>query len=157
MSRPRGYSLVELVVTLVIAGILAAFFVPRLTDTESKATWFHEEVTAAIRYAQRQAVAQKRCVFVRISSTQLRLVYADAACALPVPASSAAPLTLLATMAAGKSSGDPYVLDAPSGVTLSPAVDFSFNALGQPSGPQSLSVGGKAITVVAETGYVRDN
>ncbi len=153
MKPASGFSLLELIVALVIAGILAAIAIPRFTDSESKATGFHEEVKAAIRYAQRQAVAQRRCVFVQVSATQVSLRYGDPGCAAP-----GTPLTFLATIAQGKAPGDAYVLDAPSGVTIASSVSpFSFNGLGQPSSVSdiSLSVGGRAITVASETGYVR--
>jgi MSHA pilin protein MshC len=151
MKRPAGYTLLELVLVIVIAGIIAAVTIPRFTDAESKATWFHEQVKAGIRYAQRQAVAQRRCVFVQTTSTQVKLFYGDSSCAI-----TGTPLTFLATMAEGKAPGDAYVLDAPSGVTISPATSFSFNGLGQPSASNiSLSVGGKTIAVAAETGYVQ--
>jgi prepilin-type N-terminal cleavage/methylation domain-containing protein len=82
MNRPWGFSLIELVVVIVIAAILAALAIPRFTDSESKATWFHEQVKAGVRYAQRQAVAQRRCVFVSVSAAQLQLFYGDAACGI---------------------------------------------------------------------------
>jgi MSHA pilin protein MshC len=137
VESARGFSLVELVVVLVIAAILAALVLPRLRDTEINATWFQEEAKAAVRYAQRQAVAQRRSVFVAVTASQLRLCY-DAGCATP--------LLRLADGAA-------YVLDAPSGVTLDPAVTFSFNGLGRSAGA-SFSVGGQTVTVTAETGHV---
>lgn len=145
MSRVRGFSLVELVVVLVIAAIMAAIAIPRFTDTESKATWFYEEVKAGVRYAQRQAVAQRRCVFVSVTATQVSLVYGDSGCAI-----TATPLTQVATGAA-------YVLAAPPGVamSISPAVPISFNGLGQPSTGAALSVGPNTITINAETGYVQ--
>jgi MSHA pilin protein MshC len=149
VSVAKGFSAVELVVVLVIAAILAALALPRFTDSESKATWFREEMKAAIRYAQRQAVAQKRCVFVDVTATQVKLLYGDATCSGIGPS-----LKFLATAAAGKSPGDAYILDAPTGVTLSPTGNFFFNGLGQPSGAVSLNVGGKTIAVTAETGYV---
>ena len=150
MRRAAGYSLLELVVTLVIAGILAAIAIPRFTDSESKATWFHEQVKAGVRYAQRQAVAQHRCVFVQVTGTQVSLFYGDTSCVI-----TATPLTFLATTAAGKSPGDPYVLDAPSDVTIPPTTTFRFNGLGQPDTAVSLSVGGRTISVTTETGYVQ--
>jgi MSHA pilin protein MshC len=145
MNRVRGFSLIELVVVMVIAAILAAIAVPRLTDTESKASWFYEEVKAGVRYAQRQAVAQRRCVFVSVTATQVSLAYGDAGCVIP-----ATPLTQITT-------GASYVLAAPPGVAMSilPAVPLSFNGLGQPGTGAALSVGAKTITINAETGYVQ--
>jgi MSHA pilin protein MshC len=151
MRHAGGYSLLELVVTLVIAGIVAAIAIPHFTDSESKATFFHEEVKAAVRYAQRQAVAQRRCVFVNVTQTQVKLFYGDSSCAI-----TGTPLTFLATMAQGKAPGDAYVLDAPGSVTMSPdPTTFRFNGLGQPNGAVSFSVAGRAISVAAETGYVQ--
>jgi MSHA pilin protein MshC len=147
VSRDGGFSLAELIITIVIAGILAALFVPRMIDTEAKANYFQEEVKAAIRYAQRQAVAQKRCVFVDVSATQVKLFYGNASCA-----ATATPLKFLA----GASAGSPYVIDAPSGITLSPVGAFRFDGLGRPAAAVALTVGTKSINVTAETGYVRD-
>ena len=145
----KGFSLIELVVVILLTAILAAVALPRFTDTESKATWFHEQVKGGLRYAQRQAVAQRRCVFVQVAATDVKLFYGDSSCVI-----TATPLTFMSTSAEGTAPGDPFALAAPSGVTLSPVTTFSFNGLGQPSAGVSLSVAGKSITVAAETGYV---
>ncbi|HWA36930.1 MAG TPA: GspH/FimT family pseudopilin [Burkholderiales bacterium] len=142
MSRARGFSLLELVVVIVIAAILAALAIPRFTDSESRTGWYHEQVKAGIRYAQRQAVAQRRPVFVDVASSQITLCYSLSA----GTCDAGARLQQLA-------SGQPYVLEAPDGVTLAPTGVFSFDALGQ-SGGYGLAVGGRAITVNAGTGYV---
>jgi len=143
---PLGYSLIELVTVIVIAAILAALATPLFNPAQIDASWFREEAKAAIRYAQRQAVAQRRCVFVTVSSSQLALHYGDASCAI-----TATPLTRITTGAA-------YTVEAPSGVAASAtASPFSFNALGQP-GPiagVTVTVGGGAIVVTGETGYVQ--
>jgi MSHA pilin protein MshC len=138
MNRAGGFTLMELVVVIVLAGILAALAIPRFTGTESSATWYSEQVKAAARYAQRQAVAQRRNVYVCIAATSVSLTY-DAGCstALTQPGTTAA-----------------YSLAAPSGVSLA-TTTFSFNSLGQPSSAQSLNIAGHTITVEAETGYVR--
>ena len=148
MRRPQGFSLLELVVVLILAGILTALAIPRLTNTESQATWFHEQVKAAVRYAQRQAVAQRRCVFVSLQSSapQVRLSYGDNNCA-----DTGTRLTEIST-------GADYVLTAPSGVVFPPPTpaQFAFNSLGQPTGGAvAFSTGGGTINVNADTGYVQ--
>jgi MSHA pilin protein MshC len=143
-GRTGGFSLTELVIVIVIAAILAAFAIPRFNLREIDASWFHEQVRSGVRYAQRTAVAQRRCVFVSVAPTQLSLLYGDASCAI-----TAAPVRDLAT-------NQPFVLAAPTGVTLSAAPNpFGFNGLGQPSAAATVTVAGKAVVVNAETGYVQ--
>jgi MSHA pilin protein MshC len=153
MKRHAGFSLLEAIVIMVIAGILAAIAIPRFTDSESKATWYNEQVKAAVRYAQRQAVAQRRCVFVQVTLSQVALFYGDDNCLI-----TATPLTFLASTVPGRAPGSAYVLDAPTGVTLVPPtpVSFAFTGLGRTStgAGVAFTFGSKAVTVTAETGYV---
>lgn len=142
--RARGFTLAELVTVIAIAAVLAALAIPQFSFRDIDASWFHEQVRSGVRYAQRTAVAQRRCVFVSVAPTQLSLFYGDINCAI-----TAAPVTELATNQA-------YVINAPAGVTLSSAPNpFSFNGLGQPSSAASLSVSGRTVTVNAESGYVQ--
>ncbi len=132
----RGYSLIEVVLVLLIAGILAAVAIPQFNQPQIEASWFYEQVKSALRYAQRQAVAQRRAVYVVVSAAQVQVCY-DAACATPV---------------SNFGTGTPFVTKtAPSGVTLTP-LTFSFNSLGQPSAGAPFLVG--TATVEADTGYV---
>lgn len=137
MSAARGYSLIELVMVLVISGILAAIVIPQFNPRETDASWFYEQVKAAVRYAQRQAVAQRRTVYVVVSAGSVDLCY-DAGCASRV---------------SDFATGAGYRAAAPSGVSLTP-VTFSFNGLGRPSAGTTFSVGAFPLTVIAETGYV---
>lgn len=142
--RSRGFTLAELVVVIVVAAILAAIAIPQFSFRDIDAAWFHEQARSAVRYAQRTAVAQRRCVFVSVTPTQLSLLYGDAGCAI-----TATPVRELST-------NQPLVASAPTGVTLSAAPNpFSFNGLGQPSAAAAVAVGGRTITVNAETGYVQ--
>lgn len=136
--RRRGFSLLELVLVLVIAGIVAALAIPNLHFSETDRAWYAEQVKAGIRYAQRQAVAQRRLVFVRFDADRVRLCY-DAGCT---------------TALVQVTTGQPYALHAPNGVVLDAGV-FSFDALGQPSAGLVLGVAGHPITVNAVSGYVQ--
>jgi len=140
MTRAPGYSVVELVIALVIAAILAALALPYFADREANATWFQEQVKAALRYAQRQAVANRRPVYVLLAPGTVRLCFD-----LPSPITNACTNELTH-----------HRLEAPSGVAIGTTTDFFFNGLGKPSIGSTLNftVGGKTVTVHAETGYV---
>jgi len=140
-----GFTLAELVIVIVIAAILAAIAIPQFNLREIDATWFHEQVRSGVRYAQRTAIAQRRCIFVSVNANQLELFYDNGGNCL-----------ISATRVRELSKNEDVVLNAPTGVTLSAAPNpFSFNGLGQPSSAASVSVDGKTVTVNAETGYVQ--
>ena len=143
-SRAHGFTLTELVVVIAVAAILAAIAIPQFNQPQIDAAWFHEQARSTVRYAQRTAVAQRRCVFVSVAPPQLSLFYGNAGCAIT------------ATPVADLASGQPVVLTAPAGVALSAAPNpFRFNGLGQPGSAATVTVGARTITVNSETGYVQ--
>jgi len=154
-----GYTLLELVVTITVATILAAIAIPFFSQTNVEASWFNEQARAAVRYAQRQAVAQRRSVYVDVSSTQIRLCY-DSGCTSPVSRFGSEIYTPGATPT--PAAGMNYTLTVPAGVTVTPT-SFSFNGLGQPvnSLGNIVSAGtiaftaGSTITITGETGLVQ--
>jgi MSHA pilin protein MshC len=140
----RGFSLAELVTVIVIAAILAAVAIPQFNQPAIDATWFHEQARSTVRYAQRTAIAQRRCIFVSVTPPQLSLFYGNAGCAIT------------GTAVADLASGQPVAITAPSGVALSAGPNpFSFNGLGRPSSAATVTVGARTIMINAETGYVQ--
>ncbi len=146
----RGFTLTELVMVVVIAGIIALLALPRFNRPQTDAAWFGDEVKAVVRYAQKQAIAQRRTVWVVIvPDTSLSVCYDGASpCAQPLA-------RLAATSSADYKPAPGTFLKVPPGVTLSATVSpFWFNGLGQPSGAVTLTVSGRMIAVTAETGFV---
>ena len=127
----RGFTLVELITVIVIVGILAVAAVPRFFDNDVfQARGAADQVTAALRYGQKVAIAQHRAVDVNLSSgakpqCDSTLVASAVACVIP------------------------------NGVVVSPA-KITFDALGRrvPNAATTVVVGTTTITIEAETGYV---
>ena len=140
-SSAVGFTLTELVMVMVIAGILAAFAASRISTTSFDTEGFANRAGAMVRYAQKIAISQRRTVFVVLTGSNIKLCYTNSGCGTPVhepPGTNA------------------FSYNAPSGVTLSGST-FSFNPLGKPSAGGTITVTGdiaRTITVEAETGYV---
>ena len=142
--RGAGFTLLELVVTMVILGILSAMAMSKLNQPQVDAAWFPDQVRAVVRLAQKRAIAQRTRILVVVSATQLSLCYAST----PSSFTCGATVNDLGT-------GNAIVLNAPSGIALGATVTpFAFNGLGQPSSAVTVTVGTKAIQIAAETGYV---
>ncbi|OGS98172.1 MAG: hypothetical protein A3K04_01870 [Gallionellales bacterium RBG_16_56_9] len=148
IKRTPGFTLIELVMTLVIVGILAAVVAPRFFDTNIfQSRGFADQVQASLRYAQKIAIAQHRNVCVAFTANSVTLNIASAS-------GAASPCDTNLVSPTGEAS---YVINAPAGITFTATpTDFSFNALGTPSTAQTINITGatNGITIEAETGYV---
>jgi len=146
-ARPvHGFTLVELIVVMAIAGILAAVAMPRLVGRNGfDSRGYADQLAATVRYAQKLAVAQRRDVFVHVTAGQASLCYLAAApCTTPAP---------------GPGGENPYAVTAPAGVVLSPATTLGFDAGGRPDIAATLDIlvngaGTYRVRVERETGYV---
>lgn len=150
MNKNTGFTLVELIVTLLIVGIISAVAIPRLGGlSEFDNRTFHDEVIAVLQYAQKKAVASRRNVCVTFTATTVTLTSASTA-----GAAAACDLNLASPEGAA-----PYVITARSQATFSPTpANLQFDAQGRPSnGRQVIQVSGHpaSITVWQETGYVQ--
>lgn len=150
-KRHGGFTLVELIVTMILISILAAVALPRWrggTGFEERA--LRDKTLAALRYAQKSAVAARRTVCVSFNQS---------------PAS--ATFNISSAYGASDCSAGTSLL-GPDGAVLqvsggsqsysSAPTSLIFDAAGRPGAAASIGVTGLAstmdITVEAETGYV---
>ena len=142
-QKKLGFTIIELIVVILIAGILSVSIIPRFFNTETyKNRLATDELLAALRYSQQVAMN-------RGGDIQLVL--------------SANNFTVQISGGGNLRSPDghiPYTKTFPNNITAT-AATINFNALGQPvnntaiviSNNILLSIGTSNITVEANTGY----
>jgi MSHA pilin protein MshC len=142
-----GFTMVELIVTLIIVGILSAVIMPRFADRrEFDAAGYADQARASLEYARNAAVASRRNVCVGVAGGTLTFTRA-------VAAGDAAGCA--ATLSIPQRGPVPNVLTPPAGVAIGGTLaGFTFMASGAASGGGTLAIGDRTLTVVAATGYV---
>lgn len=152
--RTCGFSLVELVVTLLVIGILAVTMAPRMFSIQGfDARGFYDQTMSILHYAQKTAIAQRRTVCVAFTANSATLTIASAALA-----------TTCDTNLIGPNGVAPYGVTARNNVTYTAMpTGFNFDGRGRPINAagslvasQTIQVSGNTntLTIEAQTGYV---
>jgi len=153
---PDGFTLVELITTILIVALIAAVSGPVFFNINVfRQGGFYDETVSAVRYAQKYAVATGCTVRVQITSGGYTL-YRPAGAA----ACGTGPYNIPIADPSGNATS--FTRTAPNGVTLSPAADFTFAASGTASvAPDPITIavsggaGSRSFTVYGETGFVK--
>lgn len=151
VATGRGFTLVELVVTLVIIGALAAVGAPIFFSADTfRQRGFFNETLSAVRYAQKLAVASGCTVSVNIMAGGFSVN--RAASNTPPGTCNAGPYDT--PVSDPSSPGQSLARTAPGGVALTPAT-IVFAPLGNAtSGDVTITVGGSQFRVWGATGFV---
>ncbi|MBU1255198.1 MAG: pilus assembly FimT family protein [Pseudomonadales bacterium] len=156
MNHSRGFTLVELVMTIMIMGILAAVVGPRFFDRQVfDERMFFEEALSAVRYAQKLALASGCPVRAVVDGTGFSVAYA-AACGPGIAGG-----TLV-----NDGSGNPYQMARPDNVSVTGSLAATFNSLGcvaaaspvsacdETAAPLQVGVGSLSLRVQRATGLI---
>lgn len=157
-QQHQGFTIVELIITITIVGILAGVALPRFVSRgDFDSVGFTDQVESITRYAQKSAIAMRRNVCVTLTVDTITLNYA-----------------VLCNTALNLPGTQVNTLNAPNGVTLAwniaeitpGTAQFYFDPLGRPFNatdnaaltvPLRITVNGtplRIIIVERETGYV---
>lgn len=147
LRRQGGFTLIELIIVMVLAGILSAYAASRLNLLSFRQTGYFQQALAAIRHAQKLAIASGCEVDVDITATSCELSWNG------VPAPPACPVagTPISNLASGSTN---FCANATAEGT--PTASFTFDLIGRPSAAQSIAFGSRTVLVEAETGYARE-
>jgi MSHA pilin protein MshC len=147
MNKAQGFSLLELVITLVIVGILAVTVIPKLLGTSTFASYaVRDQLITQLRLAQIRALHDNsNCYSVLITSTQYGIPFVTKCAATFDP------------------SDDPVDIESGVTVTIGGAanVDVQFDNMGRPvngdcdGGCDVIISGEESLTVRVESeGYI---
>lgn len=147
----RGFTVIELVLVIVIVAVLGAIAGPRFFGNAAfDERAFYDELVAALRYAQKVAVASGCAVQVNITASNYAITQQTPLAGHCDPADASFPLPVLLP------SGDAMSGTAPGTVAVTPAITFIYGPLGQTNlgTNQVLSLGSRVLSIQAESGMV---
>jgi MSHA pilin protein MshC len=148
----RGYTLIELVVVMSVAGVLAAYVAPRFWTQQSfNDRGFADELAAALRSTQKAAVITGCPAQLNVSANSYASNQQAAAGNTCNPSDTGWTTPVLSA------DGSPVQNSAPASTTVAPAGVYQFDTQGRlsTSPATTLTVGSHTITIVAATGLVQ--
>jgi MSHA pilin protein MshC len=150
----RGFTLIELVLVIVIAGILAHVAGSRFFSQSAFAQrGFTEELGAALRLAQKTAIASDCPTQVTVTASTYAVAQQAASAGTCNPSDNAYSLAVVGM------DGQTVSGTAPAGITVSPTGTFVFSGtFGMINySATTLAIGSDTITIDPVTGYVQVN
>ena len=159
LARMKGFTLVELITTMILIGVLSVVAIPRIgAFSDSRGPVHAAELRANLAYARMTAVAARRYVCVAVSSDSLVTFTMDPA----DPDAVSAPTCSTSNPVPLPGGDQTGVLRPPDNVTVALSLSnsaptpgsFYFSPAGVSSSNASLTAGGVTITVNAITGGV---
>jgi MSHA pilin protein MshC len=150
----RGFTLIELITSIIIIGILAAVVGPRFFAGSGvfSSRGYADEVASALRYAQAVAMSSGCDVSVTLTANKyLAAQRAAAPAALPQCATNGLWATPVVRV-----DGDALIGNAPSNVVLTPATQIVFDSQGHIANgaPPLLSIGTFTLSIDPLSGFV---
>ncbi|HME40755.1 MAG TPA: prepilin-type N-terminal cleavage/methylation domain-containing protein [Steroidobacteraceae bacterium] len=151
-AKPLGYTLVELVVVLMVAGIMAAYIAPRFWSQQTFSDrGYADELAAALRATQKAAVITGCPAQLTLGSNSYAATQQAALGNTCNPSDATWSTPILGA------DGSAIQDTAPANTTASPTGVFQFDTQGRlSSGPApSITVGTHTLTIAAGTGLVQ--
>jgi len=151
--------MVELITIMIILGILAVVAIPRMNSaTAFRAVQFHDQVIAALRFAQKTATSHRRMVCATFGSDRLTLTIDD---------DKSGECNSMALSIPGNSTGTPHVLvstDSTNGVFAAAPGDRFFqsdgritsDAAGATVAGLDTTIDGMRVYANGSTGFIAD-
>ena len=147
----KGFTLVELIVTMIILGVIASVAGPKFFGKGSyDEIGFSNTLTSTLGFAQKLAMTSGCDTRVTLTSTTASVFQRATACD-----------TGTLTRPVERMTGDAYVEAVPSGLTVE-TFDIYYDSRGRPRATDDslylnandISIGSRTVRIEAETGYV---